>query len=141
MFYFDHGGARMTKNTKDKELNALIRLLDDPDENIYGQIREKIYTYGPEAIPRLEHAWENSFDNLIQERIENLIREIQFEGILSQMQNWRKNNSEDLLNGFLLMTRYQYPDVDTDKLSRQVAQVIQDVWLELNNELTALEKI
>ncbi|MCF8398148.1 MAG: transglutaminase-like domain-containing protein [Bacteroidales bacterium] len=131
----------MTKNTKDKELNALIRLLDDPDENIYGQIREKIYTYGPEAIPRLEHAWENSFDNLIQERIENLIREIQFEGILSQMQNWRKNNSEDLLNGFLLMTRYQYPDVDTDKLSRQVAQVIQDVWLELNNELTALEKI
>ncbi len=131
----------MEKNTKDKELNALIRLLDDPDEKIYGQIREKIYTYGPEAIPSLENAWENSFDNLIQGRIENLIREIQFEGIVDQMSKWKENNSRDLLSGFLLLTEYQYPDIDRDKLSRKVAQIIQDVWLELNNELTALEKI
>ncbi|MDZ7743627.1 MAG: transglutaminase-like domain-containing protein [Bacteroidota bacterium] len=131
----------MVKNTNDKELNALIRLLDDPDERIYGQIREKIYTYGPEAIPSLEHAWENSLDNLIQGRIVNLIREIQFEGILEQMSEWKENNSRDLLTGFLLLTQCQYPDIDKDKLSREVAQVIQDVWLELNNELTALEKI
>jgi len=46
-----------------------------------------------------------------------------------------------LLKGFLLATRSQYPDLDTEKIIQQVGQLVQDVWLELNDSLTALEKI
>ena len=67
----------MTKN----ELSALISLLDDPDEKIFQEIREKIKSIGSEVIPLLENAWETSFDSLLQNRVENLIHTIQFESI------------------------------------------------------------
>jgi len=33
-----------------KELSALINLLDEPDENAFDRIREKIFSFGQEAI-------------------------------------------------------------------------------------------
>ena len=128
------------KNEK-SELNALIRLLDDPDEHVYGRIKDRIFSYGPQAIPSLEHAWENSFDNLIQERIENLIRSIQLEDLQEALKKWVDGGGADLLEGFMLASRYQYPDQDPEKLYKEVARIIQDVWLEMNNDLTGLEKV
>ena len=48
----------------------MINLLDEPDENAFARIREKIFSFGQEAIPVLEIAWENSFEGIVQERIE-----------------------------------------------------------------------
>lgn len=131
----------MKLKEEDKKLDALISMLDDPDEQVFDQIREKIFVMGPAAIPSLEHAWENSFDHIIQVRIENLIREIQMEQLKIALKEWKEKESGDLLKGFLLVAQYQYPDMDSKEMSAKVAQLIQDVWLELNNELTALEKI
>ncbi|MCK4288906.1 MAG: transglutaminase family protein, partial [Bacteroidales bacterium] len=93
------------------------------------------------AVPPLENAWENSFDNLIQQRIENIIHKIQFDNLFVELKKWSQNNYKDLLHGFILLSQYQYPDLDKDKITRQISQIIQDIWLELNNYLTALEKI
>jgi len=60
----------MGETDKNKELKALISLLDEPDGDVYEQIRGKIHAYGIDAIPVLESAWEGSFDPLLQERIE-----------------------------------------------------------------------
>ena len=49
-----------------KEVIALITLLDDPDEVIYSQVKERFVTLGPPTIPHLETAWENSFDAINQ---------------------------------------------------------------------------
>lgn len=123
-----------------KELQALISLLDDPDENIYNHIREKILSLGQEVIPSLENAWEHSFDPLIQSRIEDIIHKIQFEKISTELREWAKSEEQDLLKGTLLIARYQYPDLDEEKIYKQIEQIKQDVWLELNDNLTALEK-
>ena len=54
-----------------KEIKALIHLIDDPDEQIFNQIREKILSIGNEVIPLLEEAWENqNLGVLYQSRIE-----------------------------------------------------------------------
>ena len=42
----------------EKELQALISLLDDPDELVFQQIRSQIEQIGDEAIPALEYACE-----------------------------------------------------------------------------------
>lgn len=131
----------MGEEIQDKKLKALISLLDEPDENIFGQIRSKIFAYGPEAIPSLENAWENSFDNQMQERILNIIRTIQLDELYDSLKNWIKTGGRDLLKGFLLASKYQYPDQDQEKITRKVAQIVQDIWLEMNNDLTGLEKI
>ncbi|MCK4638179.1 MAG: hypothetical protein KAT33_02045, partial [Bacteroidales bacterium] len=131
----------MEKEQKDKELGALISLLDEPDNRMFDQIKEKIFTYGIDAVPSLENAWENSFDNLIQQRIENIIHKIQFDNLFVELKKWSQNNYKDLLHGFILLSQYQYPDLDKGKITKQISQIIQDIWLELNNYLTALEKI
>jgi regulator of sirC expression with transglutaminase-like and TPR domain len=124
-----------------KEVIALITLLDDPDEAVYSEVRNRFIVLGPPAIPHLETAWENSFEALMQKRIEIIIHSIQFEALQKALKEWMQNDSDDLLKGILLLARYQYPDLDESKVHKQIAQVKQDVWLELHDDLTALEKV
>jgi regulator of sirC expression with transglutaminase-like and TPR domain len=132
---------RKNKEMSLKEVIALITLLDDPDEQVYSEVRNRFIVLGPPAIPHLETAWENSFEALMQKRIEIIIHSIQFEALQKALKDWNDNESDDLLKGILLLARYQYPDLDESKVYKQIAQIKQDVWLELNEDLTALEKV
>ncbi len=131
----------MEPHTKNKELDALIRLLDEPNEDVFTQIRDKLVFYGLDAIPVLESAWDNSFDNLIQCRIEEIIHDIQQNHLSGELTAWRKESPFDLLKGFFLVSRYQYPDLDFQEISGKVEILKRDIWLELNSGLTALEKV
>lgn len=124
-----------------KEVIALITLLDDPDEVIYYQVKDRFVVLGPPAIPHLETAWENSFDAIMQKRIETIIHTIQFETLQKALRNWAKSDQDDLLKGILILACYQYPDLDENKIRNQLATIKQDVWLELHEDLTALEKV
>lgn len=131
----------MMDPTEHKELDALISMLDEPDTSVFGQIRGKIFSYGSDAIPLLEDAWENAFDALIQQRIENIIHDIQLDDLYSELHSWSRFGYADLLKGFLLLSKFQYPDLDEDKMIKDIGRISQDVWLELNQDLTALEKV
>ncbi|MEO6904421.1 MAG: transglutaminase-like domain-containing protein [Bacteroidia bacterium] len=124
-----------------KEISALISLLDDPDEIIFNQVSGKFLSIGQDIIPVLEDAWEHSFDTLIQNRIENIIHQIQFELIKEDLKKWASPEKQNLLEGAMLIAKYQYPDIDTTKIKRQINQIKHDIWLELNENLTALEKV
>jgi regulator of sirC expression with transglutaminase-like and TPR domain len=124
-----------------KEVIALITLLDDPDEAIYSQVKERFMILGPPAIPHLETAWENSFDAMMQKRIEGIIREINLKALQKALKYWAEHEQEDLFKGICLIARYQYPDLDENKLKKQIQQLKQDVWLEIHDDLTALEKV
>lgn len=125
----------------EQELNALISLLDDPDDKVFSQVRDKIISLGDPVIPELEHAWENSFDNMLQSRLENIIHKIQFEKVTKSLREWAQSEEKDLLEGAILISKFQYPDLDEEKVEQQIKQITQDVWLEINMNLTALEKV
>jgi regulator of sirC expression with transglutaminase-like and TPR domain len=126
---------------KDKELDALISLLDDPSEDVFMAIRDRIFAHGRAAVPRLETVWENAFDPLVQHRIEDLIHRIQFDQLKNDLHDWAEYRDHDLLQGVILVSRYQYPDLDESSVIKKVGQISQDVWLELNQNLTGLEKV
>jgi regulator of sirC expression with transglutaminase-like and TPR domain len=126
---------------KNSELNALVSLLDEPSNPIFDKIREKILVYGIEAIPYLENAWDNSFNNSIQQRVEELIHSIQTSDLKQELINWKENDRMNLLKGFFLATKFQYPDLSYSVIEEKIEKIKKDVWLELNNNLTALEKI
>lgn len=124
------------------EINALISLIDDPDEKIFHQIRDRIVSFGTEVIPFLEDYWEhNHFGLTFQHRIENIIHQIQFDAIRVGLERWVQSGGNDLLEGVLLVNRYQYPDLDAEKVKKSLQQIKQDIWLELNENLTAFEII
>ncbi len=132
----------MDDNLKIRELNALISLLDEPDDEVFSRIRERLFSYGATAIPLLEDAWDTSYENNdVQQRIEGIIHQIQFDNISSELAGWNNTEDKDLMNGIMTITRYQYPELNTKTIIDKVGKIIQDVWLEINNELTPLEKV
>ncbi len=122
-------------------IRALISLIDEPDETAYGMIRSQICTFGPEALPLLENASENYFNPLIRDRIGDLIRDIRKEQLRYDFTNWTTFGSSDLLQGFLLVSRTRYPDLQEEEIRAKIARLRMDIWLELNDNLTALENI
>lgn len=126
---------------KENDIRALISLIDEPDKNIFGHISDKLMLFGTDAVPFLEKAWESTFDTELQSRIENLIHSIQFENTSMELNNWQLFNSHNLLQGALIVNRYQYPDLRDEDIQFQLDKIKKDVWLELNERLTALELI
>ena len=123
------------------ELKALISLLDDPDNEIFNHVEQQLITCGPEAVPLLEESWEASFDPLSQTRIENIIHRIQFDQIQNDLQLWALQNQEDLLEGLLIINRYQYPNLDEDAIHFQLADLRRNAWFQLMYEMSPVEKI
>ncbi len=126
--------------TNDTKIRALIELLDDPDEFVFSHVHKELIQLGNDVVPILEDAWGSSLNNILQQRIENLIHEIQFERIKTDLERWNKSEHHDLLDGALILARYQYPDLDTNEVERFFEQLVQEVWLEINPNYTALEK-
>ncbi len=123
------------------EVKAMISLLDDNDPEIFGHIQGKLISFGREVIPVLEDAWSSSFDPLIQERIEQIVHKIQLDSLKQDLSRWANNSSNDLLTGTLLIARYQYPDLDEEKVRAQLNKIRKDIWLELNEQMTPQEQV
>nr|WP_068887848.1 transglutaminase-like domain-containing protein [Pedobacter panaciterrae] len=124
-----------------KEITALVKLLDDPDQEIYQHVEERLLEYGNEVIDYLENAWEHSLDSLLQQRIENIVHKIQFSNVKEDLNLWYQSGAFDLLQGALVINRYQYPDLDEDKVILQIEEIKREIWLGLQYEMSSIEKI
>ena len=123
------------------EVKSLIRLLDDPDTEIFEHVHGKLLSYGTEAIRYLEQAWEQAFDPTQQERIANLVHEIQFGIVKNDLKLWFHGGAFDLLQGILIINRYQYPDLDEQKIVNQIEAIKRDIWIQMMNEASPAEQV
>ncbi len=121
------------------EISALFTLIDDPDEEVYSTISNKIISLGKSVIPDLENLWENTHQEEVQERIESLIHKLHFKDLFADFENWKKND-EDLLKAAILCARYHYPEMQSTKVFQEIEKLRKYIWLELNNYLTPLEQ-
>ena len=124
-----------------KQIPALINLLDEPDEMIFNRIREQLLAIGNPALAPLGTALENTFDPGLRERIQGIIRKINLETVCGELAEWRHKGSEDLLRGFILVTRTNNPDLKEEEVIVAVEQLRMDIWVELHENLTALENV
>jgi regulator of sirC expression with transglutaminase-like and TPR domain len=124
-----------------KEISALFTLIDDPDEEVFGLVSEKIVHYGSNIIPNLEHLWETTPDEQIQNRIELLIHRLHYNDLTDDFNQWGLAGHHDLLLGALLVAKFQFPDMTTTSALQEIEKIRRNIWLELNNYLTPLEHI
>ena len=127
--------------TNQTEIDALVKLLDDPDEEIFFHVQEKLLEYGNDAVSHLETAWEQSLDTLLQERIENIVHSIQFTNVKQDLSLWYHSGAFDLLQGALIINRYQFPDLDEQAIINQIEDIKREVWVGLQYEMSSIEKI
>ena len=126
---------------ENREINALLHLIDDPDEEVFGAVSSRIIDFGKGIIPNLENLWENTVSEDVQERIELLIHRLHYRDLSEEMEQWSKNVHHDLLTGALLVARFQYPEMVTTQVYQDIEKLRRNIWLELNTYLTPLEQV
>ena len=124
-----------------KEISALFHLIDDPDNEVFDAVTQKIVDYGKPIIPNLEHLWETTPDEEIQERIELLIHKLHYRDLIEDLREWNVSGHHDLMLGSLLVSKFQYPDLSTSPVLQEIEKIRRNIWLELNNYLTPLEQV
>jgi regulator of sirC expression with transglutaminase-like and TPR domain len=124
-----------------KEISALFKLIDDPDEEVFGAVTSKIVDFGKTIIPNLEHLWETTPNEQIQERIEMIIHRLHYKDLTEDFNQWSLAGHHDLLVGALLVSKFQYPELSTSATLLEVEKIRRNIWLELNQYLTPLEQI
>ena len=124
-----------------KEISALFTLIDDPDEEVFGAVSDKIVDYGKNIIPNLEHLWETTPNEATQNRIELLIHKLHYTDLTEDFRQWSISGHHDLMLGAMLACKFQYPEVSTTPVLQEIEKVRRNIWLELNNYLTPLEQI
>jgi len=126
---------------ENREIKALLHLIDDPDEEVFNVISGKIMGYGTGIIPNLENLWENTPQEDTQERIEMLIHRLHFQDLQEEFINWKKSPYQDLLSACILVARFQYPDLVSTSIMTEMEKLRRNIWLELNSYLTPLEQV
>ncbi len=138
--YFVDLGSETTMQ-ENNEIQALFHLIDDPDQEVFDSVSNRIVSYGRGIIPNLENLWENTISNDVQERIELLIHKLHFHDLSEDFTHWKNSSYQDLLTASLLVAKFQYPDLVTTPVLQEVEKLRRNIWLELNSYLTPLEQV
>ena len=125
----------------DKEIKALLTLIDDPDGEVYDTVANKLLHYGRGIIPSLEQLWEITENEEIQTRIESLIHRVHFRDLQDEFADWSRQRRPEILRGAILVAKFHFPDLNAAALLSQFDQMRRNIWLELNPYLTPLEQV
>jgi len=126
---------------ENKEILALFHLIDDPDQEVFNSVSNRIVSYGRGIIPNLENLWENTISGEVQERIELLIHKLHYSDLTEDFLHWKSSSYQDLLTASLLIAKFQYPELVTTPVLHEVEKLRRNIWLELNSYLTPLEQV
>lgn len=122
-------------------IEALIALLDDTDSEVVNAVTDNLLKQGVDVIPQLEKVWETTLDEKLQERLENVIHNIQFDTTKNNLRKWCKEGASNVLEGATYLAQFQFPEIYFEKLDAEIEKIKDDIWLEVNSSLTALEKV
>lgn len=121
-----------------KRIDNLLFLLSDPDPEITSVIKTELQKLDADALPLLENALFDYPESVDQ--IQHTIQTIQNREIFKKIENWLKAPS-DLLNVLHLICQLDYPQLKIEELRKQTDRLIREIWIEINDHLTSLEKV
>jgi hypothetical protein len=124
---------------ENKEILALLRLIEDPDVEVFENVSNKIVSFGKSILPNLEHFGEGVQDAALLDKVSSLIKRLHFNSLLEEVEHWKSSN-HNLLEGTLLVTKYLHPDDDVGFVYKEIEKLRRNVWLELNSYLTPIEQ-
>jgi|TARA_B110000503_G_scaffold123048_1_gene188302 regulator of sirC expression with transglutaminase-like and TPR domain len=125
----------------EKEFQSMLYLLDDSDERVVEHVENQITLMGMDALPFLEKYWSDEANVVVQERMVLLIKKINQQLLLQSLRIWEATETQDLLEGVLIIDQIANPNLDRQLIENQIDKIKLDAWLELNYDLTSFEKV
>lgn len=127
---------RMTK------IDALIRLLEDPNNQVFEQVKNELILIGDEALFPLETAAQkNSFGDQFNERVHSLINEIQRNVLKNELIQWINSEEKDLLLGSIIVSKHHDTYIEDSLVHETIQSLRRAIWLEFNDYQTSFEQI
>ena len=131
----------MSASLDKHKIQSLISLVDDQDEGVFDLVQDQILAYGSDILPYLNDAYDESASELLSLRLKMLISQIVLINARKDLRNWKENNSRNLYEGLIILSKFQYPRLDVETITRTINRIRQELWLEINDNMTAMEKV
>ncbi len=122
-------------------IDTLLNLIDDHDEEVYFAVRDKLLETGPAILPVLEYAITSSTNLLHHDRLEQIIIQLKLTKLVEKTAQWANSEDKTLLEGWILASTIHHPTIISEKIDLLIQKIVRDIWLELNDSLTSLEKV
>ena len=127
--------------TSDPILDALISLLDDQDELVFRSVKEKLISLGSSVLPRLEEALLSTDSVVHVTKLQEVIVLLKKEIVVEKMKQWIGSENRTLLDGWLLVSSVHHPNISREKIENSIQKIYREVWLEVTESMTSLEKV
>ena len=124
------------------EIHALLALMDDPDETVYTHVRERLLSKGKEVIPFVDSvASSEQNDALINGRLALLKEGLQQTDVKEALRALMDEGGMDLWKGVELVHSAVDSSWNVAQSNGLFEALKKEIWLELNEEQTALEQV
>ncbi|KMP10821.1 hypothetical protein UR09_05105 [Candidatus Nitromaritima sp. SCGC AAA799-A02] len=133
----------MTSDPAKSQISSLIRLLDDRDESIRKQVRDKLIEWREDALPFLEIAARTEGPG-IKPLILEVIKAIhpkQLEEQFRQLAATSPGGNWDLEAGVTLLDRFGHPEGDADRIGHTLDRLAAELSDRLPNEYSPEEAV
>ncbi len=123
----------------EKELKALISLLDDDNHTVSRLVREKFLEIGADAKPYLARASEMDA-TLVRSRAQSILEEIRFVELEREVGSFaaRAVDLARLEEGAFLVARFGYPDLDSARYARLLDEMAGELSARLEGKRSGL---
>lgn len=122
-------------------IDTLLALIDDRDEEVYFAVKDKLLESGPAILPVLEYALSSSVNLIQHDRLELIIVELKLSKLVEKTAVWAISEDKTLLEGWILASTVHHPTIVAEKIELLIQKITRDIWLELNDAFTSLEKV
>ncbi len=123
------------------KIKSLISLVDDRDDSVYSLVQDQILNFGEDILPFLNDAYDEAGSELMSLRLKELIREVSLLKARRDIREWKEQRSRNLYEGLVILAKLQYPRLNVESITRTMNTFRQDLWIEINDNMTALEKV
>ena len=124
------------------KIAALIRLLEDPNNQVFVQVKNELIKIGDEALSSLEMAAQkNSFGDEFNERVISLINEIHRNVLKDELIQWINSEEKDLLLGSIIVSKHHDTYLEDSLVYDTIQSLRRAIWLEFNDYQTSFEQI
>lgn len=106
-------------STSAEEINALARLLDDPDDDVQASVQARLGELGPQAVPELLAA-RDSADASLRPLIDSAIHDLHFDHVREAWTLVMDAPEVNLERGAFLLALYRFPGLDIPPYRRRL---------------------
>lgn len=122
------------------DISALIKMLDDPDEEIANKIINQLSNTGKETISSMQEIWETNLLEIVDSRILEIEHHLILKEALVFFKNWFEANDKDVFEAWLYLSELFDPAFDKSFVMDSINKIRFDTWIEYNDNLTTIEK-